>query len=191
MVQMWAGFQLMWLSYRTPIPNKTAPISVAVGYDHSCLKYKFHWLLIRPEITNGEVTSRITPFQICPWLVTMLLVLSSRQVAKCVAVLPPCLLVINPHDILQKWRIRRRLANTNRSIAKKPQATTLAAKLAVDRFENGNSKGKIGGDTGLWEATMLALLEKSNEYYKPGEVTSLSFHFNCSRNIKPLMVEME
>lgn len=69
-----------------------APISVAVGHDCSCLKYKFHWLLIRPEITNAEETNHITPFQICPWLVTMLLVLSSctgSEVCGCVASLPP------------------------------------------------------------------------------------------------------
>lgn len=58
--------------------------------------------------------------------------------------------------------------------------TTLAAKLDVDRFEDGNNKAKIRGDTKLLEAMVLILLEKPNEYKKTGKVTSLFFHFNCS-----------
>lgn len=54
------------------------------------------------------------------------------QAAKCgeyVGVLPPCLSVINPHDILQNRRIKRELANKDENVAKEHKVITLEVKF--------------------------------------------------------------
>lgn len=51
------------------------------------------------------------------------------QTAKCVAVLPPCFPVINSHDILQKRINEKKLANKDRSAAKKWKVVMLEVKF--------------------------------------------------------------
>ena len=58
------------------------------------------------------------------------------QIANLVAVLSPCILLINPCDVLQKWISKRGWVNKDRSAAKKYKRVTVeGAKLGSDLNE--------------------------------------------------------
>lgn len=101
-------------------------ISVTTVCDCNCIKYKFHCLLFRPQITTYKqqrhilicpITSLLSK-SVCDWSPCICYSVCG-QTAKCVVVLPPRLPVINPCDILQKWIIYRGLSNKNKGTAKK------------------------------------------------------------------------
>jgi hypothetical protein len=69
---------------------------------------------------------------------------------------------------------------------------TLETKLEIiKRFDNGETKTKIGEDLGFPESTIRTILKKSSEYQEKGKIASTSSSVQCTRNRTRIMIEME
>lgn len=92
----------------------TTPFGVQLPWHIKCEELHkaqlHHWLCnpqtMRQVMTHiTSVTNPITSSRVCCWMVTLLL--RASWTAKCLFLLPPCILAIKPWDVYNEWIIRK------------------------------------------------------------------------------------